>query len=961
MPISPPLRSLLLLWSVALACLLLACPASGPKWPEDDGFDDHTRARVESLAEFDTLARVGPNRTAALKFLILGFEDPKQARIRYLDARFYEFHDQWYWFRLLNDHPVPGTRERPVPGQSFASVGEIVEWVRSRQRPPPLGLRVIDDRLYSDHFYQLAVHRQPHAFGIGTIVRLPARTGEQPREELWGFELEYGDDVDLAALERFFTILKASLPDEIATKLRFIARSPTHTQLIASLRANNHPLAQQLTSYAELAIPGEIEVYNPGLIAGRLRKLPSEPERAAKLLTAGDPRAIWIMPTVPDELPAAAGLLTATPQTPLAHVNLLARNRGIPNVYVGGVLDDPHFDQLSRIHAPVVVLAGLDGSLTIEPISEAAYARWLGLSAQQRAKLVPLDPGTLPYVIDLDREAPARIHELRRMVGGKTAGLVMLHAAGVPMPERPLAITTRAYHEHLAELRPAIADVLTDPGFVNDARVRYLLLEGRKNFDERFASASDQTWVEAFVSAHPKTAAKRDPIAQLLARDGIKQAIRDRPIDPDARAAIDAALRTHFGHFAASQGLRFRSSSTVEDIEGFSGAGLYDSNTGFLDPAAQASKKDKDKSIDWALRRTWASYWSWEAFEERSLERIDHLAGDMAVLVHARFDDEREVSNAVLTLTLDLSDDRPGDLQAAPGPRASLEVDVQIGALSVTNPPPELAGKVLPEVDRVVQARADGPITIERVARSTEVAGTILDDAALETLLRQTVAIATLWLEQENRLLPPAQARSRVTLDLEVREVSAGWPAYANGDVAPQRLVIKQVRSLDPGPPSGLDRLLEQPVPRDLLLFADRIEKRTCRGRRASLELLEIWTDPGARPPLGHDSVPFLARARMQAQGLEGGPRQWDLDHLVFERVGRAGMQQGGPWALDLLLSPAVVSNRGVGLDRIESGAGLLRVGIDGRLLAEEPAPCTTEVLFASPDEFLRALLVSSQ
>ena len=64
-------------------------------------------------------------------------------------------------------------------------------------------------------------------------------------------------------------------------------------------------------------------------------------------------------------------------------------------------------------------------------------------------------------------------------------------------------------------------------------------------------------------------------------------------------------------------------------------------------------------------------------------------------------------------------------------------------------------------------------------------------------------------------------------------------------------------------------------------------------------------------------------------------------------------MQQGGPWALDLLLVPGPE----LGMDRIESSAGLLRLHQGGRLLGEEPAPCTTEVLFASPDEFLRALL----
>src|SRR5690606_15730785 len=141
-----------------------------------------------------------------------------------------------------------------------------------------------------------------------------------------------------------------------------------------------------------------------------------------------------------------------------------------------------------------------------------------------------------------------------------------------------------------------------------------------------------------------------------------------------------------FGRLAPTQGLRFRSSSTVEDIEGFSGAGLYDSNTGFLDASAQASKKDRKHDVEWAIKKTWASYWSWEAFEERRMAGIDHLAGNMAVLVHPRFDDALERSNGVLTLTLDRAQ---GTTQAGDQAYASMELDVQLGALSVTNPPPE--------------------------------------------------------------------------------------------------------------------------------------------------------------------------------------------------------------------------------------------------------------------------------
>ena len=36
-------------------------------------------------------------------------------------------------------------------------------------------------------------------------------------------------------------------------------------------------------------------------------------------------------------------------------------------------------------------------------------------------------------------------------------------------------------------------------------------------------------------------------------------------------------------------------------------------------------------------------------------------------------------------------------------------------------------------------------------------------------------------------------------------------------------MVIKQVRSLDPGLPVGTERLLDQPLPRDLLLYANQV------------------------------------------------------------------------------------------------------------------------------------------
>src|SRR5690606_7261067 len=128
-------------------------------------------------------------------------------------------------------------------------------------------------------------------------------------------------------------------------------------------------------------------------------------------------------------------------------------------------------------------------------------------------------------------------------------------------------------------------------------------------------------------------------------------------------------------------------------------------------------------------------------------------------------------------------------------------------------------------------------------------------------------------------------ARRRVTLDLEIRQVAAGWPAYANAAPAASRMIIKQVRSLDPGVPPGAERLLGLPIPRELLLHADRIEQRLCRSSRTQLELLEVWTDPMAAPGLGHARVPYLARARIDARGLPGGIVELDLDHRQLTSV----------------------------------------------------------------------------
>jgi hypothetical protein len=405
------------------------------------------------------------------------------------------------------------------------------------------------------------------------------------------------------------------------------------------------------------------------------------------------------------------------------------------------------------------------------------------------------------------------------------------------VPDHPLAITIRAYREHLAPLLPEIRALLADPSFLQHKKLRLLALEGPEEFVKRFPGKKDRELARSYENPRAP-----GPIAQVVRKGGFRHMVRHAPLPEALKAELRRVLPQHFAAYSHGQGLRFRSSSTVEDIEGFNGAGLYESSTGFLYPGRAARKNKKQPSVADAIRKTWASYFSAEAFEERHVNRIDHLAADMAILVHARFDDAIERSNGVFTFTLT--------------PRArELAVDAQPGAVSVTNPPTDRV--VIPESSRV--RNSGGALLVERQSRSSLAppGQAVLSDADLRELYRLAEVLTAKSLEARNAGLPAAQQRQALILDFEFRRVAAGWPALESGANAP-RFVIKQMRPLEPSPrvPSELRR---GPIPRDVLARARRVESRWCEGRGLELSALSVFTDPSAAPDLGYSVDPLLA------------------------------------------------------------------------------------------------------
>ncbi len=816
----------------------------------DPGAVERLVTQVESVDQFFKIARTGPTGTSTLKFVMPDFTASDE--VQWLNANFYELHDEWYWFQVLNGIKPPGATARPLRGESFATIAEAKQWASANPDKLPedvsiINSRVTGNRVYSTNFYALANDTEPRQYGVGGIVYFPAN---EVTDERWLLELGFGDDITDDELEVFFDRLTASLPNDIADRLEWVVRSPAQAQTAEVMTAADHPLSSRIVHYRDLVPEGEVAVYNEGITAGRLILIE---EGGGRLEDARD-IDILLVDNVPDYLPPANALISSGPQTPLAHVNLLAKNRGIPNASMAGVLNNDEIRQAARVRSYAIVRAvrTADGDqLDIKLITEEQYLEWVDLTAKQKVS-VELPADDVDPVIDLSELATQATDRATRdawvpTIGGKAVGFISLLQSDVRTPDRPVAIPIGLYRAHFAKARAALNPILRIENFdvARNGRMRYLVFEGPSDYAEFYTTPEDQKFAVDFAKAVENTL-----VADVLEAGGFKQYFRNIPLDVDTLEAITEGLEANFDHLDPQQGLRFRSSSSAEDIEGFSGAGLYDSNTGFFNPEDQPNAKDHKKTVEYTIKKTWASYWSFEAYEERRRERIDHVTGGMGIVVHPRFDDELERNNGVVTVTL-----TPNLVNGVVQSYASaVEINVQAGAMSVTNPDPTSAD--LPEVVRVT---IDGDEeTIDRISASTIAEAEVLSNDQVLQLARQTTIVATAWLTSTNEDLPAEQHRRSLTLDFEFKTMDESWPATRQPATYDTPLVIKQVRSLDRGLRGLPTEITDLPVPRDVLAAAVLVQQRTCQDPEQTT-FIQVFTDPLVDPDLGYSDEPFKA------------------------------------------------------------------------------------------------------
>ena len=211
----------------------------------DESFDDHTHVGSIDVATFERLLEVPlDSQPQSVDFVVVYVSDPERRRVRFEDGAFYEFHDEWYWFRLMNGVTACGSSATPVRGRKFATVKEIEDSLKD-QPVLPLDLARTGDRIVSPSFYTLSLRTKPRMYATGTLFRW---VGTPDR---YAFELAFVDEATSEELHSVHATIEAALPS--GESLFWRAVSPKQGELATQIESDqNDSLSGRMLRVGEM-------------------------------------------------------------------------------------------------------------------------------------------------------------------------------------------------------------------------------------------------------------------------------------------------------------------------------------------------------------------------------------------------------------------------------------------------------------------------------------------------------------------------------------------------------------------------------------------------------------------------------------------------------------------------------------------------------------------------------------
>lgn len=354
---------------------------------------------------------------------------------------------------------------------------------------------------------------------------------------------------------------------------------------------------------------------NPGLAVGPLRFASSQ--EIGELASDG----IYVLPETVSELRPVAGVLTLDAGNLLSHVQLLARNLGIPNASIQPSVASG----LEKLRGRTVLFAVSPlGRVVVQDTSELdAAMRRLVEAPPAAEEKVRLDDSRLV----LDSVRPISLGALRSfhsgmLVGPKAANLGQLASVFPDRVSPGVALPFGMFVRHLD--RPW-----------NGHRPLETLVAARGTARSMREAGRPEAEVDALMF---------DALAAF------RTAIVELPWRADMRSEVVAAVSEAFG-LDLSAGIFVRSDTNVEDLPQFSGAGLN------LTVPNQRSIDDILASI----RRVWTSPFTERAYLWRKQILDERSPVYPSVLLLRTVPSER--SGVLITSGLQFGD--PGDLTIA--------------------------------------------------------------------------------------------------------------------------------------------------------------------------------------------------------------------------------------------------------------------------------------------------------
>jgi len=467
-------------------------------------------------------------------------------------------------------------------------------------------------------------------------------------------------------------------------------------------------------------------------------------------LRASEGRLSWQDILVLDDAPmdiegVVAGVITSEPQGELSHVAIRTARRGTPNAYL-----DRAYEQLAELEGRLVKLTVGETELEIETdVSPAEADSWWQSHRPLLVKVHDPDPAysALDGLLEMD------VHE----------------------EHKPLAARFGGKASNLAKMFDFLPPENQVPGFAIPFSYFLQFMTTNQIVDDRLTPPALRSYSDYMSSLQSDPRFSTDAVFRAERLEHFRDHLREHGVvDPHLVDALISRIETIFG--ATSTMVRFRSSSNLEDSLVFNGAGLYDSTSACADdnldndddgPSRCWSPQSKERTIERALKKVWASLWNFRAVEERTYFQVSPERAAMAVLVTLAF--PAEAANGV-AFTGDPN--TPGGGNG--GGWSLYVVNVQAGDASVVSPEPG----VLTEKDILIMFGGEFRL-FERVRRSSLVpyGEWVLSDEQLIDL-----AEAMALVDDRMPIDLEGHDRQDVLLDFEFKLTQAG------------ALVFKQVR-----------------------------------------------------------------------------------------------------------------------------------------------------------------------